>query len=122
MQPALETGTYQPASATSFGSVPMAERFGAVRTSLERGRQVVWLEGEIDLALAAVLAGLVVHARDLGFVVVLDCSRLTFCDCTLANFISALSDQVVVELRQAPSPLVDLLMICGLTDRAQQVQ
>ena len=79
----------------------------------------MWLQGEVDLALAQDLDRLVLHARDLGFHTVLDCSQMTFCDCTVVSFIAALSDQVFVTLRRPPSLLMDLLAMCDLTDRVQ---
>ena len=42
------------------------ESGGSVFASTEPGRAVVWLSGDIDLALAADLAELTAHVRDLG--------------------------------------------------------
>jgi anti-anti-sigma regulatory factor len=98
---------------------PAVEPAGSVLTSIELGRAVVWLRGEIDLTLAADLAELARHARDLGPHVVLEVSRMTFCDATLINFIAAISAQVAVTVRRPPRLLVDLLEICGLSDHVQ---
>ena len=98
---------------------PRFEPAGSVLTSVESGRAVVWLRGEIDLALAADLIELAAHVGDLGPHVVLEVSRMTFCDCTLVNFIAAVSAQVAVTVRRPPRLLVDLLQICGLADCVQ---
>lgn len=95
------------------------ESDGSVLTSIEPGRAVVWLRGQIDLALAADLADLAAHVSDLGPHVVLEVSRMTFCDSTLVNFIAAISEQVAVTVRRPPRWLVDLLDICGQSDHVQ---
>jgi anti-anti-sigma regulatory factor len=98
---------------------PAVEPAGSVLTSIELGRAVVWLRGEIDLALAPDLTELARHARDLAPHIVLEVSRMTFCDVTLINFIAVISQQVAVTVRRPPRLLVDLLEICGLTGRVQ---
>jgi anti-anti-sigma regulatory factor len=119
MTPTLVDEMTQPDLAPVSVLRPDGEPAGSVLTSIELGRAVVWLRGEIDLTLAAELAELAGHARDLGPHVVLEVSRMTFCDSTLVNFIAAISAQVAVTVRRPSLPLVDLLEICGLTDRVQ---
>jgi anti-anti-sigma regulatory factor len=119
MHAKLDKGMYARPAVATRTLKPSAEPSGSVWTSVEQGHEVIWLNGEVDLTLAQDLDNLVVHARDLGFHTVLDCSQMMFCDCTVATFIAALSDQVFVTLRRPPSSLVDLLAMCDLTDRVQ---
>ena len=92
---------------------------GSVLTSFEPGRAIVWLRGEIDLALADDLAELVSHVHDLGPHLVIEVSQLTFCDVTLVNFLAAVSKEVAVTVRRPPRLLTDLLKMCNLIGRVQ---
>jgi hypothetical protein len=109
-----------PPVAAPLGMLPPAlEPAGSVLTSIEPGRAVVWLRGDIDLALTEDLAQLEANVRVLGPHVVLEVSRMTFCDTTLVNFIAGISQEVAVTVRRPPPLLVDMIRICGLAGCVQ---
>jgi hypothetical protein len=101
------------------GVPPTLEPAGSVLTSIEPGRAVVWLRGDIDLALTEDLSQLEAHVGALGPHIVLEVSQMTFCDTTLLNFIAALSKEVAVTVRRPPALLMDLIRICGLAGCVQ---
>jgi hypothetical protein len=92
---------------------------GSVLTSLEPGRAIVWLSGEIDLALAEILGHLARNLHLLVPHVVLEVSRMTFCDSTLISFVNDLAATVPVTIRRPDRLLCDLLETFQLTERVQ---
>jgi hypothetical protein len=89
---------------------------GTISTILKGRRAVIWLQGDIDLAMAGELgrvqALLPRHITHL----LLDLSRMAFCDGTLIAFIEAMLEHHTVSVRQ-PSPLAaDFLRTVGLSD------
>ena len=92
---------------------------GTVQTFLEPGRAVVWLTGEIDLAVDPVLAQLAAHLHLFAPHVVLEVSQMTFCDSTVAAFVADVSRRIPVTVLRPPATFLDLLKVCGLTDRIQ---
>jgi hypothetical protein len=89
---------------------------GTISTILDGQRAVIWLQGDIDLAMAGELgrvqALLPRHITHL----LLDLSRMTFCDGTLTAFIDAMLEHHTVSVSQ-PSPLAtDYLRTVGLAD------
>lgn len=115
----LLTDRADPVALALVETPPPSEPSGSVVTSIESGQAVVWLRGEIDLALAVDLAGVAAQVSDLGRDLVLEASRMTFCDSTLVNFIGTVSRQVAVTVNRPPHLLIDLLEICGLSDCVQ---
>lgn len=100
-------------------SVSPPTAVGTVLTLLEPGRAVVWLSGEIDLVQDPVLAQLAAHLHLFAPHVVVEVSQMTFCDSTVAAFVAEVSRHVpVTVLRPAPA-FLELLQVCGLTDRVQ---
>jgi anti-anti-sigma regulatory factor len=95
-------------------AVGLVDRDSFILHSIEPGRAVVWLFGEIDLALADDLDRLSGQVRDLAPHLVLDVSQMTFFDTTLMNFIAVVCRDTAVTVRRPPRHLVDLLTICGL--------
>ena len=93
------------------------DNHGYVLTSIEPGRAVLWLGGDVDLTLADDLAELEGHLRDLAPHLVLEVSSTSFCDSTLINFVASVCDDVSVTIRRPPRLLVDLLAVCALTDQ-----
>src|SRR5689334_18891068 len=80
----------------------------------------IWLEGAIDLASQPSLDGLVLMLRHDTRTVTIDLSRVTFCDCRLANFIADLQHDHPTCLRDAPLTAVELVKVAGLRTPPQQ--
>jgi hypothetical protein len=96
---------------------PVTPLPGCVLTVLQPHRAVVWLVGEIDIALTADLRDIADHIFDTGTTtLVVDGSRLRFCDATLATFLAAALRHGTVTIRRPPKLLTDYLTIVGLHD------
>jgi anti-anti-sigma regulatory factor len=92
---------------------------GSILTSIEPGRAIVWLAGRIDCSLADDFAELCAHARELGPHLVVEVTRMTFCDSTLTNFLAAVSRETAVTVRRPSSRLAQALKASGLSERVQ---
>jgi anti-anti-sigma regulatory factor len=101
---------------SEWPALGLVDRDSFLLHAIEPGRAVVWLFGEIDLALAPDLDRLRSQVRDLAPHLVLDVSQMTFFDTTLMNFIAVVGSEIAVTVRRPPRQLVDLLTICGLRD------
>lgn len=89
---------------------------GTIPTDLDGQQAVIWLEGDVDLAMAGELSRVPALPQRVGEVV-LDVSGMTFCDGTLTDFIDAMLEHRTVRLRQ-PRPLTtEFLRAVGLADR-----
>jgi anti-anti-sigma regulatory factor len=97
---------------------PPAERpAGAVTTLVNDVELVVRISGEVDLFLQPELEAAVKRVIGYHGRVLVDLAGVTFCDATLAGFLSETSDQAPVSVR-APSRLVrEFLVLYGLARR-----
>jgi anti-anti-sigma regulatory factor len=87
---------------------------GCVLTVARRDEVIVWLIGEIDLSVSPDLEQIAEHAPPVAGRLIIDGSRLTYCDSTLAHFISVMSDSMQVVIRRPSRVLVDLLVATDL--------
>ncbi len=89
---------------------------GSALTVLRPERVIVWLFGQIDLDLAPELALISAQAPAAADQLVIDTSRATFADGTLAEFVTRVQPRMTVTMRR-PTPLVlDLLSVTGVRD------
>jgi anti-anti-sigma regulatory factor len=87
---------------------------GCVLTVLKRDDVVVWLIGEVDLNVAADLHDIAERAPRVGRRLVIDGSRVTFCDSTVLRFISSLAAVLPVTIRRPSRVFADILAFSGL--------
>jgi anti-anti-sigma regulatory factor len=90
---------------------------GCVLTVARRDEVIVWLIGEIDLSVAPDLAQIAEHAPPVAGRLVIDGSRLTYCDSSLAHFISVMCDSMQVVVRRPSQVFADLLAATELYHR-----
>jgi hypothetical protein len=101
-------------SSTAF-RIPTADQApGCVLTVAKPDEVIVWLIGEIDSALGIDLARVAEHAPRVARRVVIDGSRVTFCDSTVAHFVALTAAVMPVVVRRPSRLLVDLLATTGL--------
>jgi hypothetical protein len=98
---------------TRGGERPSGEILPVVRG----GQLTVWLSGEIDLSCAPELATLISWLADLRLPLVVDVSDLTFCDATLAEFLSDAARITEVHVRRPTRLAREFVEVFGLTDR-----
>jgi anti-anti-sigma regulatory factor len=95
---------------------------GAVTTFVNAGELVVRFSGEVDLCLQPELAALTKRVLRHDGPVMVDAAEVTFCDATLARFLSDTIGQASVSVR-APSRLVrEFLVLYGLVPQVRVVQ
>ena len=87
---------------------------GCVLTVAKRDEVIVWLVGEIDSSVALDLTQVVDDAAGTATRLVIDATRVTFCDSTLANFIGHAANAMEVVVRRPSRLVVDLLVTTGL--------
>lgn len=93
------------------GQRPDARRpHGEVVALVEPDHVVVWLHGDIDATISRELAGVLRDLDEIRLPVVLDGSRVTFCDSAALSFVVRLwAFGLPVTLRE-PSPALRLLL------------
>jgi hypothetical protein len=87
---------------------------GNIVTIFRQGYTVVWLIGEIDLAVDADLSRLAVECPRSGGHVVVDTAHVTFCDGTLSRFVSQVVASTPVTVRRPTRLVLDVLKVTGL--------
>jgi anti-anti-sigma regulatory factor len=87
---------------------------GCVLTVAKPDEVIVWLIGEIDASLGLDLATIAEHAPRVAHRVVIDGSRVTFCDTTVTHFIELTAAVMPVVVRRPSRLLADLLAATGL--------
>jgi anti-anti-sigma regulatory factor len=102
---------------------PPAERpAGAVTILVNEVELVVRISGEVDLFLQPALEAAAKRVIGYDGQVLVDVAGVTFCDATLAGFLSETSDQALVSVH-APSRLVrEFLVLYGLARRVHVVR
>jgi hypothetical protein len=101
-------------SSTAIG-VPTDEQVpGCVLTVAKPDEVIVWLIGEVDSTLGVDLARVAEHAPRVARRLVVDGSRVTFCDTTVSHFIALTAAVMPVVVRRPSRLLVDLLATTGL--------
>jgi hypothetical protein len=94
---------------------PITDR-GLVLTTIQPGRAIIWLVGEIDRSLTAdldeVVRTVIGHAPH----VVVDPTRMTSCDLTLADFLRAVGAVAAITIRRPTPALRQRLRSWGLTN------
>jgi ABC-type transporter Mla MlaB component len=89
---------------------------GAALTVLHPERVIVWLFGQIDVNLAPELARISAQAPGAADQLVVDTSRATFVDATLAEFVTRVQPQMTVTMRRPTHLVLDLLSVTGVRD------
>jgi ABC-type transporter Mla MlaB component len=87
---------------------------GCVLTVVKRDEVLVWLIGEIDVSVALDLAQIAEHAPRVADRLVIDASRVTFCDSTIAHFLDRVADAMPVVVRRPSQLFADFLAATGL--------
>lgn len=95
---------------TSYGTP------GRVLTDIAPAKSVIRLEGEIDLSMSEDLQRLVVTLPSITCSVVLDVSKVTFCDATLTGFLAGVANRMPIPLTPANARVVELLRLVGLDE------
>ncbi len=94
---------------------------GSMLIVAKKDEVIVWLMGDIDISLALQLHEVSVEAPRVASRLVLDGSRVTFCDSTLLRFISIVSASMPVTVRRPSRVFTDILAFSGLTHRVTLV-
>lgn len=94
-----------------------AQRPGSVHAVVKSDEVVVWLIGEVDLAVAAELDDVAEQAPRVARWLTIDGSRVTYCDSTLLRFIAQVSDSMYVVVRRPSAIFADILTLSGLANR-----
>jgi STAS domain-containing protein len=89
---------------------------GTVVTVIQADHCVVWLCGEVDLAMEPDLASLAFNVPRLGDRLVIDTSHVTFSDATLLRFLAAVAGGLEVTIRHPTTLLLDLLAVAEMTE------
>jgi hypothetical protein len=92
---------------------------GGILVTLTPERTVVRLEGDIDLAMAVEFGLLMLSLPTATAEIVLDVGALTFCDCTLVNFVAAMQAELPVTVAPPNRWVVELLLVAGLAERVR---
>jgi len=87
---------------------------GRVRADIAPAKSVIRLEGEIDLSMSEDLEQLVLTLPGVTCSLVLDASKVTFCDATLTGFIAAIANRMPITVTPANPRVVELLRLVGL--------
>ena len=94
---------------------PLVDR-GLVLTTIQPGRAIIWLVGEIDRSVSADLQEVVRTIRGHAPHVVVDPTRMTSCDRTLAGFLRTLRAVATITIRRPTPALRRRLLSWGVTD------
>jgi anti-anti-sigma regulatory factor len=94
---------------------PAATPSGCLLTVVRDGQVVVWLIGEIGVDVMLELRDVALHAPRVADRLVIDGSRVTFCESDLIRFIAAASAALPVSVRRPSRVLADILAFSGLT-------
>jgi hypothetical protein len=92
---------------------------GGILTTVSPERTVVRLEGEIDMSMSGEFGQLLISLPTATAELVLDMAGLTFCDCTLANFVAQMSEQLPVTLAAPNRWVVEFLRLVELADKVR---
>ena len=87
---------------------------GCVLTVARRDEILVWLIGEIDPSVGPDLLRIARHGLPAAPRLVIDVSRVTFCDSTLLRFLSEVGGVMQVVIRRPSRLVVELLSASGL--------
>jgi uncharacterized protein (UPF0548 family) len=93
-----------------------AEPAGSVLTVLRPERVIVWLFGQIDVNLAPELDLISAQAPCAARHLVVDTSRATFVDGTLAGFVTRVQPRMAVTMRRPTHLVLDLLTVAGVRE------
>jgi hypothetical protein len=102
--------------AAPLALVPALVDRGLVLTTIQPGRAIIWLVGEIDQSVSADLQEVVRTLHGHAPHVVVDPTRMTSCDRTLAGFLRALRAVAAITIRRPTPALRRLLLSWGVTD------
>jgi hypothetical protein len=94
---------------------------GGILTLTGPDQTVVRLEGEIDLCMSEEFGQLLLSLPTATEELVLDVAGLTFCDCTLANFVASMLDYMPVTVTPPNRWVVEFLRLVQLADRVRIV-
>jgi hypothetical protein len=92
---------------------------GSVLTHVEPGRAVIWLIGDIDIALEDELTEIGQRVARVAPHIVIEPARLTFSDGVLAAFLWSLTERVPVTVRRPGPVLRQQLLVWGLQGHVQ---
>ncbi len=89
---------------------------------VKRDEVIVWLVGDVDVNLSLQLHDVAQEAPRVARRLVVDGSRVTFCDSTLLRFIAIVSASMPVTVRRPSQIFADILAFSGLSDRVSLVR
>jgi hypothetical protein len=95
---------------------------GEVLPVIRPERVTVWLRGDVDLSLTHDLLAVSATLTRLRLPLVVDVSGLTFCDATVADFLSCAADLTSVSVRRPSRLMRDFLHVFGLADQVRITQ
>jgi hypothetical protein len=90
---------------------------GSLLIVAKPGEVVVWLIGDIDINLSLELHDVAVEAPRVADRLVVEGSRVTFCDSTLLRFLSIVAGSMPVTVRRPSRIFSDILAFSGLNHR-----
>lgn len=106
--------------AARLAAIPLTTDSGVVLTTIQPGRAIVWLVGDIDRSIWPDLQGVVHTVKAHAPHVVLDPARMTGCDESFADFVRALSGVAAITIRR-PSQALRRLLTAWTLDGLVQI-
>jgi anti-anti-sigma regulatory factor len=88
----------------------------SVLTVVRDDRVIVWLFGDVDQNVASDLRVIARHAPTVASQLVIEGSRVTFCDSTLLRFIAEMVSRMPVTVRRPSRVLAQILDLSRLSD------
>jgi anti-anti-sigma regulatory factor len=89
---------------------------GCVLTVLRGHAVIVWLIGDVDASVASDLDDIARYTPDVASRLVIDASRVTFCDSIVLRFIATVAAAVPVTIRRPSRLFADILAVSGLSE------
>ncbi|MFL6100279.1 MAG: STAS domain-containing protein [Actinomycetales bacterium] len=100
---------------TDQGIVSGAALSSSVLTVVRDGRVIVWLFGDVDYRVASDLRVIAQRAPEVASHLVVEGSRVTFCDSTLLHFIALMASRMPVIVRRPTRVFRDILDLARLS-------
>ena len=101
----------------SFNHPIAAVASGSALTLEHDDEIILWLFGDVDLALSEELDAVSGHALRLGHALTVEASRIAFCDLTFVDFLAPLASVLTVRVRRPSLSIVQLLALTGVLSR-----
>ena len=94
---------------------------GGILTIVGPLQTFVRLEGEIDMSMSEEFGQLLLSLPSTTAELVLDVTGLTFCDCTLANFVASMLSYMPITVTPRNPWVIEFLQLVQLFDRVRIV-